>query len=993
MAEGDLNRDEVEAMIGRAEPLLPLSSGQVAAMGTSGTTVNVPPEIGDTRRRQQALGEEPGVPFHEEGLPVWTDLMAKMQENKDAQIQYLARKFGTENVRLNEYNEPVVRIKNPNTGQAEDYPLNPRQLTVHSLTSLARFAPDVAGALIAVQLGGPTRGVLMRSLLGALGAETGGAAREIGAAATQGQLNIKEPLVRHLEQVPLDMIGDLGLAGMVKGGQIVKGIGAPKFLGGGGINIPNPLANTPLTMPARPEFTAEGVAAAMRNQARSGIEPNLRPSEVSGIPLWSMLEQYMERKPAGAAPMIEAGARREEASKAFQRWMIDPATLGSDEEVGRRGLAALQRTIEPFEKDVQLAKFGLEAEQKGMARIGTSAQQQLANQQQAKILAGMRVNQIPDNGVDLSAAGDLLRTGALQRRDAFKAEANRLYDVFYNNPLAKDPIVSGDYLKDAIDDLRKDLPKVQKTVQKTSKLLGPTGQPVPIAVPTDVPISTPVRSRLDELSKKLEGGNVSINDLKQIRTDLDDAIKIGEAIPGVKEGRLKATYKAVTDAITDGLKQINDPGLSQAWKDATTFYRENVEKYTEKNVARLFKEAEQTSAVGNSEFTKKAITSPDSYTALRTFYGINSPEMGALRTTVRSKILSDSLGVGGLVDGQNLVRHLKGLKDNNPALFRDVFAGKGNDFLRAAEQLGSFQQKMPIEEINKLLSPGSPAGTPSVKLIALQAAQNRLNKEYENEIVSKFLRGNLPAAQLQPDKFVSSLAQAKLSDVREVMRRLKTEDPAIAEQVSRKSVQNLLSESRRTPTPTDTMAKLKGEPGDLVSGVGLANALGHGDQLEKYKALLGDLYEPLNDYARTELLGEERRRIAGGVGLLAPGSAMNQFIKALTPWEGRDKGKGIAMELGGLARDKIVSIALGSDKIRRWLVSPYALKDASGAIKLMIVSEPFIKGMMEEFKDDGALRQAMSILKVSFGTAQGNEPAGGQEGDLTREEAEKLVPR
>ena len=86
--------------------------------------------------------------------------------------------------------------------------------------------------------------------------------------------------------------------------------------------------------------------------------------------------------------------------------------------------------------------------------------------------------------------------------------------------------------------------------------------------------------------------------------------------------------------------------------------------------------------------------------------------------------------------------------------------------------------------------------------------------------------------------------------------------------------------------------------------------------------------------------------------MLAPGSAMNQFVKALTPWEGRDKGKGLVMELSGLARDKVVSVALSSEKLRRWLVSPYALKDASGAIKMMIMSQPFIEGMIDEFSED-----------------------------------------
>lgn len=220
------------------------------------------------------------------------------------------------------------------------------------------------------------------------------------------------------------------------------------------------------------------------------------------------------------------------------------------------------------------------------------------------------------------------------------------------------------------------------------------------------------------------------------------------------------------------------------------------------------------------------------------------------------------------------------------------------------------------------------------------------------------------------------------------MTRLQSADPEVAEQIRRKSVQNLLSEARRSPQPRDTMAKLMGEPGDLISGTGISQALGRGDQLEKYKALLGDLYNPLVDYAKTELLGEERRRVAGGVGLLAPGSAMNAFVKALTPWEGENKREGVIKELSGLARDKVLSIVLSSSALRNWLTKPYGLPDASQTIKAAIISEPFIKGMMDEFKDSQQFQHVMSILKVGFGTAQPNAAATNV--DLSPDEFKRL---
>lgn len=963
-----------------------------AILGSSVTSQNAPPIVGDTRRFQESLGERPGVPFHEEGLPTWTDLMAKSRDTEKAKLQYLAKKFGTENVRLNQFNEPVVSIKNPDTGVMEDYPMNPHQLTVRSLSSLARLAPDVAGAFLGEAIAPELAGhklitTFNKALFASLGMEAGGAARELGVQLNEpSTMEIQRPLVEHLENVPVDTIANLGLAGAVKTAQAIKGLGFPKMLGGGGINIPNPIAGTPLVQPARPEFTKEVLAAADRNLARSGIDPALRPSERLGIPIVAMMEKYLERKPAGAAPMIAATEKREAASKAFQEWMVDPTTLGTDEEVGRGALGILQKGLEPLKKDVELAQFAKETVEGALPAVEkaqkeaatTAAQQALTKSQQAAILPKFYAKDIPTGGVDLSPTGNILRTKALAERDAFKAEANRLYEAFDSNPLSRQKIIEGSSLKSDVDDMLKRLPSVEKTVTT----------PEGVEQTATVPIATPIRSRLEELSSKLSEGKISINDLKQIRTDVNDAITIGEAIPGVKEGRLKQLASSITDAIHDGLAQIKDPELSKAFSDATKFYRENVDRFSEKNIGSLFKDAEQTSAVSNADFVKNAVANQGKYEALRDFYGLKSPEMRAFRDATRQHILGKSVNASdGMVDGNQLVSHLEQLRDNNPQLFKDVFAGKGYDVIKASNTLGEWQRNVPVEEVDKLLTGPRAANQAYLegKIVALQQAQKRLNVEYQNEVVNKFLKGDTPVSELKPDRFVSSLTDAKLSDVKAVMDKIRSEDPEVAERVSRKAIQDLLTRSRRAGTPVDAMAKLNEEPGDLINAVGLQDALGKGDQLEKYKAVLGNLYEPLKDFAKTELASGERERIAAGVGILAPGSAMGALTKLLKPWESKDPGKGIMKEIGGLAADKVFSIFMASDKLRNWMASPYALKDAAGAIKIAMVSQPFLKGMMEEFKNADTLAKTLSILKVATGTAT---PANQQPqpGNLTDEE-------
>lgn len=1006
----DLTQEQLEGLVPReSSAALPLSTEQV----TGGVIIeNLPPAIGDTRRRQQALGEEPGVPFHEEGLPTWTDLMTKAQESKDEQINYLMRKFGSENVRLNDYQQPVVRIKNEDTGKMEDYVLDPHQLTVRNLTSLARFAPDVVGGILGMEAGGKNSPMWKKAIASAIGSESGGAIREIvagagGRVAAQGpaaafETPIAEPLGRHAAMVPVDLLADLGLAGGIKSGQAIKGLGWPKTLGGKGINIPNPVGGTVLTKPAHPEFTKDVVEAARDLQSLTGIDPKLRGSELTGLPVHAMIEQYFERTPAGASPQIAARDAREKASKAIQNWFVDPTTLWTDEEFGRRSVGAIDKSIEPLRAELAKAKAALEAEkQAGLtaaaavktqrANAVAKLQEQVTAKQAADIMSGMNVSKIP-TGVDLAPTGEMLAGKATALRDAAQEEHEKLYAIVTGDPRFREPVIPGDFLKNSLDNLLKDLPKVQKTVERPTGILGPTGEELTKEANVNVPIKTPIRPKLEELSAKLKDGTVSLNDLKQVRTDIGNSIAYGMPFSGYKEGRLKFMYKSLSEAIDQGLEQIGDPELKAAWKNADEVFKKNMERFEHKDIARLFRETDQANYTGPFAFTKKTMTDPDMYKAVKTFFRGSSPEMKAFYQTVKTDTLSKASNSAGLIDGGQLTRLLKSMKDQNPKMFEDSFGGRGNDFLRAAEQLGSWQEKVPAAEIEKLFGPAAKPGPPSVALIAMQAAQKKLNAEYQNRVIRRFAKGELASPELELDKFSSELPKAKLSDVKDVLARIEKEDPEAALQLRRKTIQNLLMEARRNPTWRDAYAKNKGEAGDLVNASGLVNALGRGDQEEKYKAILGPVFDNFKKYITMELAGEQRREVAAHVGMLAPGSAVSALRKALTPWEGKEKGRGMAMELGGLARDKVFSIAIADPRIQNWLMSPYALKDASTAIKYAIMSEPFIKGMIQEFPEKDMLSKTLSGLKVLFGTASTNRVPG-TERSMSREELEKLVPK
>lgn len=940
-------------------PILPMSAATVAAMGTSGTNVNAPPPLDEREIALGRMGKREGVPFHQ-GLPILGDIGLKVRQTPEEQIRYLANTYGAENVRMNELGEPVVNIK------GEDYVVDPHKLTLNSLTGLMAYAPETLATALALKRGGSDMGLFKQALVGAVAGRTATLGKEAAVRfEDQTPINLPQLIAQQAAGVPLDTAGGVALGGVFKTGQLVSDLAQGK-------GLPNPLARTRLLSPANPELTGEGVAAAQRLATRSGIPANLSPAEATGIPLLAQLEARQENVAAGAGPMIAAKKARDETSRAWQNWMIRPDTLGTDEEVARRGIGVLRASVEPFEKDVALERLALDQERAGNEAVINQVRNQMEMQQQAKIVTGMGVSRLPSEGVPLTETGDLIRQRVLSARDTSKANVDKLYDKFYENPAVMDPVIEGKGLKGAIDQTLRELPAVTKEVETTTGVLGPGGEPITRTAEQRVPISTPIRPRLEELSGKLAGGRVSINDLKQVRTDVGDAIKQGEAVPGIKEGRLKQLYSQLSKAIEGGLDEIGDPALKQSWEDATKAYEAHAEKFGGKVIAPLFKDAEQTT-LGNADFVRQLVGNESKYVALRQFLGEGSSELAAFHKTVRNQIMENSLADGSstAIDGDKFIRSLEALRKSNPVVYQDAVGDRGNRLIREAKILSGVQGNIPGEDLEALLDPRN---TPKANSLPyLVNAEERLAKEYQNGALKDFVQGN--RAELEPDKFIRFLPNYKLSDVQDVMRRLEAGDPDVAEQVRRKVAQSLFNEARRNPTPADVLASLQGKKGDIVSGSGINKALGTGDQLEKYRSLLGpDLFESMSDYAKRELLREEKMRVGGGAGMLAKGEGVSSLLNALTPGEGSRSS--ILKDLSMLTRDKIASWILASPKLNALLLTPHTLDQMPQIMAAIVSSEPFMKAALEESKNPGTAYKTLSTLKAAYGVAKPREQKG-----------------
>lgn len=942
------------------EDFLKLTAPDTGGGGT--VTRNAPPELDARAIELGRLGQREGVPFNQ-GLPTIADIGLKARKTPEQQMEYLAKSYGPENVRLNELGEPVVNIK------GEDYVVNPHKLTMDSLTGLAAYAPETLLSALALRFGGKDAGMFKQALVGAIGAATGAVGKDVATGEPIGKA-----LGEEAANIPVNTAGGVLLGAGVKATQTA--VDMMSAVARGGIKnfaegIPNPLAKTKLFSPANPELTSEGVTAAQNLAKLTGIPARLSPAEATGIPLLAQLEVRQENVASGAGPSIAARKARDDVSRAWQDWMVKPDTLGTDEEVARRGIGVLRASVDPLEQDVALAKFALEAQQRGDTRILNSIRAQGEAAQQAKVIRDFNVGSVPIKGAPLTETGDLLRNRVVGLRDVEQGSLSQRYNAFFEKPETTTPNISGAGLKSEIDQTLKELPGVTKGVDELA--YDTYGNPITRTTEQKVPVATPIRSRLEELSGKLADGKISINDLKQIRTDVGDAIKQGEAIPGVKEGRLKQLYSQISGAIDEGLNKIGNPALKAEWEGLTGDYETFANKFSQRTLAPLFKEADQP-GVGNTDFAKSIIGSPDKYNALRAFLGTGTSELQALGQTTRHWILENSLADGSsqALNGPALISQLEKLQKGNPQLFADAFGKNGEQFLKAGRVLATFQKNLPADEVEALLNPANRA-TPNA-LSNLQQAERRLKDEYTNGALKDFIQGD--KGDLKPDDFIRFLPSYKLSDVKEVAKRLAT-DPDTLEQVQRKTILSLFQEARRNPSPADVLALLKSgmKGGDVLSGTSLVKALGKGDQYEKYKALLSpDQMDFVQSMAKRELLREEKVRVGGGTGIFSKGDVATGVLDALTP--GKMSSTSILKDLSTFTRDKVASWILASPKLNALLLTPHTLADMPRLMSAIVSSEPFIRAAITELKDPGDAYKVLSTLKSAFGTGKEDRQPG-----------------
>lgn len=853
------------------------------------------------------LGARPGVPFDtQSGVTFMQRLRAAAQPTKEEEQKALAAAYGEGKVRRNSFGDLVVTTTDKD-GREVDKLVDPIGLDWGDAASVLGQLPEIAGAVLTATR---TKGASLapgiwnaaKTLIRmTAGAGVGGIAKDVAVRAAEGEpIQPGEIAERRTEEAGKNLAAGALLGGATKTAVTLF---------------------SPFSKVGPIQFAAKEAQEAIA--AKHGVHLSLSPAEATGNTFLQRTEALESQKPGASVAFEKLWKEREEQVSKLQKIVLGGAAP-DEEEAGRRALEALGAKTAPLTQNIE----------KAAAEAATAAENELK--------AGV------GTAVDKRVVGEAIDTGAKALREQFDKVNAANYDAFYGNPLARKAVIEGKGLKGEIDAMLRDLPKVKKQVEVPS--VDAYGSPTVRTVTRNVPIDTPVRPRLEELSSKLAGGKVSINDLKQIRTDVDNAIKTGEAVPGVKEGRLKHLYSALTDSIEQGLDDIGDPALTKAWRTAADYYKANVGKFEKAGIAELFRDP--INAMGPHELVDRALTSPDTYAAYKEFFGAASPQMRGVQQAIRD----ETLGLSDLSPTVGASAFVKRLEALPKEVRTDVFGANAGKLRAAAQALRSAGgESLPASELQEMLRSGNLSAAKVEQMVTFQRGRD---EAYRNELVRAASEGNLKPDSIKPTEFVNRLvfnAKTQPRDLSEITALL-SDRPDVLEDVRRLTFQRALDDATVVNKQTGRR---------VIAADSLEELLGNENSAKRLKTVLGaSTFEDLanlKDFLKAGSMIQQAAKGAGAFGASAQTAAIVE--------------RGALKYVDRALRNFVLAEVYTSPTLRAYFANTVLSGESKAAlVNYAVASAPFLKAVLTIPKE-GAQRQAMYAIKGSIDRYLQENPA------------------
>jgi hypothetical protein len=588
--------------------------------------------------------------------------------------------------------------------------------------------------------------------------------------------------------------------------------------------------------------------------------------------------------------------------------------LPRSDETGSRALRKLGTVAQGLESDVEQAR-GI------VNRAGTTEAQVAADVDLTNPL------QAPD-------VGSALRSRTVTEFNTGRADFGQRYDTFLGKPEIQARTVAGNDIAAGAKQVEKDfVPAADRA-----------GQLEPI----EAFVQAKFRGKLDAL-KDLKGANVSVNDLKRIRTDIDNSIKEGVAVPGTDVAQLEALRGVVDDGITKALKGMPDPTLLTEWEGLKRDYSAFQGRFNRTGIREMLIPEGERGSVGNTalaeSITGNSPTALDRYNDYKQFFGATSPEFKQLQQMAKEQVLKGSIARGtDYIEGAGLANRLSSMR---PEVATELFGTSGRTLDEIASVLKRTQGKLDVRELADATK-GSTFTSQMVQTL-LDAEEARATA-FNNRLIKAASKGTLGAERIDPRDFVRYATQMPENEAMKVMNGLHdATDPSLVRDVKQLAIEDLWERVQA------------GSPNrKLTSSTLVDQAMGDEAQQRTWRAILGD-----NTVAGLKELAEVVRNrdfsaaSYKGAGNLGASSDVNKiFMKPEV---------GIAKEVAS----RFLVGFLYAGPLKRMVTNLANNSDQGRLLNAVVASTPFVEEVAKRFGPDAPT--VMAALREQIEPVQRKE--------------------
>lgn len=860
------------------------------------------------------------------GAPLDQRLYSSFLATPKARALYLTRTYGPEGQGWYEMKDTFglptgrIAVKHPDGSESL---FNPPGIDAGDWVSLAGSAPDMAGAIAGgaasapAYFAGPAVGIPTSAVLSAGGAQLAGESiARLFEENRQAEPDIVKDVVPRASGEALgDMVGGLLFGAMGR-------------MGTGALNA----VKAPFASSASDPLAVEFRSAAERLKT-AGYDISPLPSEAGAGGFIPRAEGLLEKLPGSSEKLRRYRAAGNDAIAKFQSDLVGS---GNSAEAGK----SLASELSVLRKNLVMDReSSLE-----------SADQLIADQ--AKKLAD---RQGPDMSAE--AAGAVTKAGYGRARDEFNAEAKRLYDIVRQAPGGTAPIV--------------DIAPVRAQVNRIKAALPPSVKP-------NEPDAQFTPTGLSKLFQGIDNmaPNITIDQARQMRSIIDDAIDDTNVMPGVSERYLTQLREAVSRAIEQSVAASGSPQLKSALQAANRYYRDNIDKFSRKGIVEAFRDPTSGGFIEDNQIVGRLLSGrgkPDVIRQTRDMLGAGTPEWVALRRNAFEQILdagrSKTLYGRRVVDADGLVSRLNSLDDET---IKELFG------IADAQQLRNLavdiSNRTKYLDLNALSDRGSRNVLGQLKAAAV--ADQQIAKEYRDNVIAPFLRGeNGAEAKLNAEELVPWLyRQASPRDIADIMRRVSPQMKATLEQgVIADIIEQSLSQGSRDLASVRRLVTGAGGPADSTSIAQLLGATGDATgsvQKDRIGLLLSpESRQALRDLALITARRQERDATNSAIGGLAAGAAIANMMSR----------PGQAVQSAVVARG--LAQLITSEQVRKWLTNTRRIAWGPDADIRTVVLAPqlakLVGGAIAEGSDiEAAINWLENAGSEAASTAGVRPPAG-----------------